>query len=763
MITDHRASNEIYAEIMENMRRYHPSKDFDVVDKAYKVAVDAHKDQLRASGEPYIVHPLEVARILTDIELDKETITAAILHDVIEDTRYTYDNIAEGFGEEIAMLVDGVTKLTKMQYENPGSEGKKPNETDIQADNYRKMFLAMSHDIRVIIIKIADRLHNLRTLRHMPPEHQKRKADETLDIYAPLAHRLGIAKIRYELEDLAFKYQNPAAYEDLKIRIQRKQGERRAYVERIVESIKQRLEDYGVAAEVEGRPKHFFSIYKKMMQKGKTLDQIFDLFAVRVIVQTVNDCYHVLGAMHEMYKPVPERFKDYIAMPKANMYQAIHNTLIGPEGEPFEIQIKTRDMYRTAEYGIAAHWKYKEGQRPGNAGGISGDMNDQMSDPEIKLSWLRQMMEWQRDVSDSTQFLSELKQDLSLYKDHVYCFSPKGAVINLVTGATTIDFAYAIHSAIGNQMVGAKVNNRMVPIHTVLATGDRVEIITSQNSKGPNMDWLKIVKTGAARTKIQAWFKKLNREDNKQKGVELLEKGAKKKNLTLDDLTEPAYIAAALNRYSLTDWDTLCAVVGHGGLSEGQVINRLHDEYMRDKGAALKDEEKIMQLINEGQSGNAKHRHESGKGITIMGIEDMSVRFARCCNPVPGDEVVGFITRGRGITVHRSDCINIISLEDSERMRLTQVEWHLPENTGKAQEFRASLDILCEDKAGLVMEITRLLLDEKINLDSINSRKNKNGTTVNIKFPISGRGMLEKLTNKLMKINGVYDVARTVS
>lgn len=743
-------AGEIYADLIKRMKSYHPSQDFSIVERAYEVAKDAHGDQRRASGEPYIIHPLEVARILSEIELDRETIAAAILHDVIEDTKYTYDDIEEMFGEEVAGLVDGVTKLTGMHY--AGGKDGWAAEADEQADNYRKMFLAMSNDIRVIIIKIADRLHNLRTIKHMPPAHQKKKADETLDIYAPLAHRLGIAKIRYELEDLAFRYQNPDAYYELKSKIQRKQTERAEYVARVVSDISAKLNEEGIEAEVVGRPKHFFSIYKKMKQKNKTLDQIYDLFAVRVIVSTINDCYHVLGILHEMYKPVPGRFKDYIAMPKSNMYQSIHNTLIGPEGEPFEVQIKTYDMFRTSEYGIAAHWKYKESDKATD------------SHNETKLAWLRQLMEWQRDLSDNSEFLSELKQDLSLYKDHVYCFSPKGAVINLITGATPIDFAYAIHSAVGNRMIGAKVNNKMVPISTVLTTGDRVEIITSQNAKGPNMDWLKMVKTGQARTKINAWFKKLNRDENIAKGKELLDKGAKKKGLTLAELTAPVYVAATLNRFSVVDWESLCAVVGHGGITEGQVINRLYEEYLRVKGTATpsEEDEKILQLINEGQSA-AKPRKPGKSGISIKGIEDMSVRFARCCNPVPGDEVVGFITRGRGVTVHRSDCVNIINLDEMEKHRMTPVEWRIPAEAQNNREFMAAIEVTGMDRPGLLADVTRFLADEKINIKSINTRKHKDQFILRIVMPISGKEQLEKLINKLGKVNDVYEISRTIS
>ena len=742
---------ELFDRLLLNMKRYHPSDDFSVVEKAYQLAEAAHGEQLRVSGEPYIIHPLSVAVILSELELDRETIAAGLLHDVVEDTLYEYKDIAEMFSEEIAHLVDGVTKLEKLEYSSIEEQ---------QAENYRKMFLAMSSDIRVILIKIADRLHNLRTMKVMPPEKQKIKAQETMDIYAPLSHRLGITKIRYELEDLSFRYMNPEAYYDLKDKIQQKQSEREKFVQGIVEELRGKIQEAGIDGFVEGRPKHFFSIYKKMVGQNKTLDQIYDLFAVRAVVSNVRDCYEVLGIVHEMYKPIPGRFKDYIAMPKSNMYQSLHNTLIGPGGEPFEVQIRTREMHRTAEYGIAAHWRYKEG----------GEADAQMSDEdraEAKLSWLRQILEWQREMSDNREYLDALKFDLNVYKDHVYCFSPKGEVISLINGATTIDFAYAIHSAVGNKMVGAKVNNRIEPIEYQLKTGDRVEILTSQNSKGPSHDWLKIVKTSQARNKINQWFKKENKDENAARGKEMLEKGAKKKNLVLSELLSPERVKSVLNRYSLTDWESVCAAVGHGGIKEGQIINRLYEEYLRQEGKALADDEALKKLTSLPESAEervpVKRSSKGNSGIMVKGVGDINVRFSKCCSPVPGDEIIGFVTRGRGVSVHRTDCVNIIHLDDLERHRLIDAEWQLPDRPGENTLFRADICITCDDKMGLLVDISKIFTDEKIDVKSLNARTAKNEAVFNVTINISSKEQLEKVRARLLATAGVHDVERVTT
>ena len=546
----------LYQDLVKTIHKYHPSDDISMIEKAYKVAAEAHKDQKRKSGEPYIIHPLCVAIILADLEMDKETIAAGLLHDVVEDTVMTLDELTKEFGPEVAFLVDGVTKLGKIEY---------ISKEDRQIENYRKMFLAMARDIRVVLIKLADRLHNMRTSQYWKPEKQKEKARETMEIYAPIADRLGISKIKIELDDLSLKFLKPEVYYDLVEKVDLRKDAREAFVQSIVDEVKAHLDEAGIEATVGGRVKHFFSIYKKMLKQNKTLDQIYDLFAVRIMVDTVKDCYAALGVIHEMYKPIPGRFKDYIAMPKQNMYQSLHTTLIGSTGQPFEIQIRTYEMHRTAEYGIAAHWKYKE----------SGSGQIAAGKEEEKLSWLRQILEWQRDTDDSKEFLSMVKGDLDLFSDSVYCFTPSGDVKTLPSGSTPIDFAYSIHSAVGNKMVGARVNGKLVPIEYQIQNGDRIEIITSQNSKGPSRDWLKLVRSTQAKNKINQWFKTQMKEDNIIRGREAVERYCKAKGINWAELGKPEFMEKVMHRYAFKDWDSVLASIGHGGLKEGQVINKM--------------------------------------------------------------------------------------------------------------------------------------------------------------------------------------------
>ena len=598
----------LYQELINSVRKYHPSDDISMIERAYLVAKTAHEGQMRKSGEPYIIHPLCVAIILADLELDKETIVAGILHDAVEDTIMTTEEITQQFGAEVALLVDGVTKLGQLSYS--------ADKVEVQAENLRKMFLAMAKDIRVILIKLADRLHNMRTLQYMPPHKQQEKARETMDIYAPIAMRLGISKIKVELDDLSLKYLKPDVYYDLVDKIALRKSAREEFVNRIVEAVKDHLRIAGIEAQVAGRVKHFFSIYKKMVNQDKTLDQIYDLFAVRILVDTVKDCYAALGVIHEMYKPIPGRFKDYIAMPKPNMYQSLHTTLIGPTGQPFEIQIRTYEMHKTAEFGIAAHWKYKEssdGKRPPS------------QSEEEKLSWLRQILEWQRDMSDNREFMSLLKSDLDLFADNVYCFTPAGDVKTLPAGSTPIDFAYSIHSAVGNKMVGARVNGKLVPIEYVIKNGDRIEIITSQNSQGPSRDWLKLVKSTQAKNKINNWFKQELKEDNIQKGKELLAAYARSKSVQLSKYTKSKYMESVMRKYGFRDWDSVLAAIGHGGLKEGQVLNKLIDCYNKDNVAKMTDED-VLEAVRENQE-KAATRKEKG-GIVVKGIHDVAVRFS---------------------------------------------------------------------------------------------------------------------------------------
>ncbi len=615
----------LYQDLVKTIHKYHPSDDISMIEKAYKVAAEAHKDQKRKSGEPYIIHPLCVAIILADLEMDKETIAAGLLHDVVEDTVMTLDELTKEFGPEVSFLVDGVTKLTQLNWDK--------DKVEIQAENLRKMFLAMAKDIRVIIVKLADRLHNMRTGQYWKPEKQKEKARETMEIYAPIADRLGISKIKIELDDLSLKFLKPEVYYDLVEKVDLRKDAREAFVQSIVDEVKAHLDEAGIEASVGGRVKHFFSIYKKMLKQKKTLDQIYDLFAVRIMVDTVKDCYAALGVIHEMYKPIPGRFKDYIAMPKQNMYQSLHTTLIGSTGQPFEIQIRTYEMHRTAEYGIAAHWKYKE----------SGSGQIAAGKEEEKLSWLRQILEWQRDTDDSKEFLSMVKGDLDLFSDSVYCFTPSGDVKTLPSGSTPIDFAYSIHSAVGNKMVGARVNGKLVPIEYQIQNGDRIEVITSQNSKGPSRDWLKLVRSTQAKNKINQWFKTQMKEDNIIRGRDAIDRYCKAKGINLADLSKPEFMEKVMKRYAFKDWDSVLASIGHGGLKEGQVINKMLEEREKKLKREISDAEVLDGIADtDGRSGEATVR-KNKSGIVVKGLHDLAVRFSRCCNPVPGDEIVGLL------------------------------------------------------------------------------------------------------------------------
>ncbi len=736
---------QLYQELIEKIKTYHPSDDYSMIEKAYKLAVDAHKDQKRKSGEPYIIHPLKVAYILAELELDMETIVAGILHDIIEDTEYSYEDIANLFSEEIAALVDGVTKLGKLSYST---------KEEVQAENYRKMFLAMAKDIRVILIKLADRLHNMRTLNYMTPEKQREKAQETLDIYAPLAHRLGISKIRTEMEDLCFKYLNPDAFFDLATKIQKKKEERDEFVQNMVKELQTKMDEAGIKGKVYGRTKHFFSIYKKMVNQNKTLDQVYDLFAIRALVDNVKDCYAVLGIVHTMYTPMPGRFKDYIAMPKPNMYQSLHNTLIGPNGQVFEVQIRTWEMHRTSEYGIAAHWKYKEGKA-----------NDKTSKAakkeEAKLAWLRQIMEWQQDMSDNKEYLDTIKLDLNIFTTQVYAFTPQGDVIQLAKDSTPIDFAYMIHSAVGNKMVGARINNKIVPLDSKVQNGDIIEIITSQNSKGPNRDWLGIVKTAQARTKIKQWFKKEEKEENIIRGRDMILADMKKKGFQSQDLLRPEWQEIVLVKYDFKNWDALLAAVGYGGLKEGQVVNRLKDEYLKEKRKsqtaedALKDFEKTIDQ-------KPVKQHKSKSGIVVEGIGDVAVRFSKCCSPVPGDEIVGFVTRGRGVTIHRTDCINVINLNDEDRHRLINAEWDAHFAHGDANtSYLAEIRVTANDRVGLILEISRQLADDDISVKGFNVRTTKDMLAIfNITMEIRTKEQLERVVKRLKSLKDIVEVER---
>ena len=756
--TQKRLIENTYNNLVKEIKSYRPDTPLTVIQNAYYFAVEAHEGQKRQTGEPFVIHPLSVALILAQMRSDLESIAAGILHDVVEDTHRTLEEITDQFGNEIAHLVDGVTKIKKVKYvsktpdsnpQNPDSEEVKLTKSEKekltakaneQAENYRKLFFHMSQDIRVLLIKIADRLHNMRTLGVRREEKQKAVAQETLDLYAPLAHRMGIAKLRYELEDLAFKYQDREKYNELSEKIQMKQSERQAVVQEVVDEIRKKLEAEGISAVVEGRAKHFYSLHRKMKNQDKTLDQIYDLFAVRVLVDEVTDCYAALGWVHTIFTPVPGRIKDYISMPKINRYQSLHTTIMGPYyGEPVEVQIRTHEMHQVAEFGIAAHWKYKE------------------RDKTAKDKWLTEIMTWQRELSDNQEYLTALKMDLDAFRGHVYCFSPNGDVYTLTDGATPIDFAYSIHSAVGNRMIGAKVNGRIVTNDYTLLTGDRVEILTSQNAKGPGRDWTKIVKTAQARTKINQWFKRQDREENIQKGRELLEAAAAELNITLDELLADDRAKDMLGRFNCKDLPQLYVMIGVGGLKEKQVINRLYREYEKTLPPPT-DDELIEGLLTE--SANLPDR-KTQSGIVIRGIGDTSVRFARCCSPVPGDEIIGFTTRGRGMSIHRTDCINIMHLDELDRRRLIDTQWQIPEKSGNT--YHTDLRLLCDDRDGLLADITRILSDEKIKVTSMNVRTNQGDAIFHVGLEIADGERLDQLSQRLLREKSVHQITRAIS
>ena len=738
---DFTSPEALYEELIRTIREYHPSDDISMIEKAYKLSYEAHKEQKRKSGEPYIIHPICVAIILASLELDKETIAAGLMHDVIEDTEYTYEDLQKMFGKDVAELVDGVTKLTQISWTN--------DKIEMQAENLRKMFLAMAKDIRVILIKLADRLHNMRTLQYMKPEKQKEKAKETMEIYAPIAQRLGISKLKVELDDLSLKYLEPEVYNDLARKIELKKEEREAFVASIMKDVGEHIEEAGIQAEISGRVKHFFSIYKKMVNQGKTLEQIYDMFAIRIIVSSVKDCYATLGVIHEMYKPIPGRFKDYIAMPKPNMYQSLHTTLIAHNGQPFEIQIRTFEMHKTAEFGIAAHWKYKE----------SGSGTVAEGAEAAKMNWLREILDWQKDMSDNKEFLNVVKSDLDLFSDSVYCFTPSGDVKNLPKGSNPVDFAYAIHSAVGNKMVGARVNGRLVNIDYELKNGDRVEIITSQNSRGPSRDWLSMVKSTQARNKINQWFKNELKEDNIERGKELIEKYCKTKGIIWGDINKPEFQEKVMKRYAYRDWDSVLASLGHGALKEGQVVNRMLAEKERIARKEITDENILDSIAsNMVQSQNKRE----GNGIIVKGMHDLAVRFSRCCSPVPGDEIVGFVTRGRGISLHRTDCVNVVNMPEEDRVRLVPAQWEMSEAESGNSKYQAEIKIYSNNRIGIFVDISKVFTEKGIDITSMNSRVNKQGlATISMSFDIKGTEELNNLISKLRQIDNVIDIERT--
>lgn len=722
-----------FERLKELITKYNPEANLDIISKAYEFSREAHKGQERVSGDPYIIHPLEVGIILAELEMDATTIAAGILHDTVEDTRMSIEQVRAEFGNEIANLVDGVTKLTKLPY---------TTKQEVQAENFRKMFLAMAKDIRVIIIKLADRLHNMRTLKFMPKEKQLQKARETMEIYAPLAHRLGIHKIKWELEDLSFRYLDEKSYYDLAEKIAKKRREREEYIQRIIEIVRNKTKEMGINAEIEGRAKHLYSIYRKMVAQNKTLDQIYDLFAIRLIVDTVKDCYSALGLIHELFKPMPGRFKDYISMPKPNMYQSLHSTVIGPEGIPFEVQIRTHEMHRVAEVGIAAHWNYKEGGKFQDKSYIE------------KLSWLRQILEWQKDARDPDEFMENLKIDL--FTDEVFVFTPKGDVKSLRAGSTPIDFAYAIHSDIGNKMVGAKVNGRIVNLDYELKNGDIVEIITSSASSGPSRDWLKIVKTSQARNKINQWFKKEKREENIAQGREIFEKELKKSGLTTSQTLKPEFIDPILKRYGFNTIEDLYAAIALGAITAAKVVTRLKENYRQ----SLPPEEQTKMLLKQIETeGKKRVKSPPESGVVVKGIENCLVRLSRCCNPVPGDDIIGYITRGRGVSVHRKDCPNIQQNIIDGDARLIEVYWY--SSVSPNVSYLAEITLKAHDRPGLLVDITNGIGESRIPLRALNARTVKDfSVVIQMTLEINSAEQLDRIIAKISKIKDVFEISR---
>ena len=718
--------------LLQKIKENCTNVDLDIVNKAFNLAYEAHKEQKRESGEPYIIHPIDVAVILAELGMDTSTIVAGLLHDVIEDTDYTYDDIKNIFSEEVANLVSGVTKITKMEYKSKEEQ---------QADNFRKMLLAMASDIRVIIIKLADRLHNMRTLKYMPKEKQKRISKETLDIYAPLAHRLGISKVKWELEDLCFRYLHEEEYYDLVHQISEKRVERETYIAQIIKDLYSKLEEAEIDSDIDGRPKHFYSIYRKMVTKNKSIEQIFDLTAIRILVNSVKDCYEVLGIVHTIYKPIPGRFKDYIAMPKPNMYQSLHTTVIGPQGKTFEIQIRTFEMHKTAEYGIAAHWKYKEGDTSDTKG----------KSFENKLVWLRDMLEWQKETSDAEEFMEGFK--INLFTDEIFLFTPKGVVIDLPNGATPIDFAYRIHTDIGNKCIGAKVNGKIVPLDYKLKTGQIVEILTSNSSKGPNMDWLSIAKSNQAKSKIKAWFKKAKKEENINKGKEVFEKELKKQSVHYVDIAKGESYDKFIKRYNINCMDDLYALVGLGAIVASSFIAKLKEENLSKE----EKDKNLNKAIEENISKNEKKKKYTSYGVTVKGENNLMVRFAKCCNPVPGDDILGYITKGRGVSIHRKDCGNLNNLIKEDPQKVVDVSW----GTSNGVAYMAEIQVKTEDKSGILSDVMNILMDSKLPLNALNAKSAKgNLAYINIKIKIDTVEQLKELMKKIKRVPGVLDVYR---
>ncbi|MGY3715407.1 RelA/SpoT family protein [Sutcliffiella cohnii] len=718
-------------QVINNARRYLRDEDIIFLEQAYNFAKNAHAEQYRKSGEPYIIHPIQVAGILVDLDLDPSTIAAGFLHDVVEDTSVTLEEISDAFNAEVAMLVDGVTKLGKIKFKSKEEQ---------QAENHRKMFVAMAQDIRVILIKLADRLHNMRTLKHLPQEKQRRISNETLEIFAPLAHRLGISKIKWELEDTALRYLNPQQYYRIVNLMKKKRAEREEYVEEVMQEVRDRLGEVNIRAELSGRPKHIYSIYRKMVLQNKQFTEIYDLLAVRIIVKSIKDCYAVLGIIHTCWKPMPGRFKDYIAMPKPNMYQSLHTTVIGPKGDPLEVQIRTEEMHQIAEFGIAAHWAYKEG-KPAN----------ERASFEEKLTWFREILEWQNDATNAEEFMESLKIDL--FSDMVFIFTPKGDVIELPSGSVPIDFAYRIHSEIGNKTIGAKINGKMVTLDYKLKTGDIIEILTSKHSYGPSQDWLKLAQTSQAKNKIRQFFKKQRKEENVEKGRDLVEKEIKNQDFDVKEVLTAENIKRVAEKFNFANDEDMFAAVGYNGITALQVTNRLTEKLRKKRD----QEQQLTDLAEPIEKRRPDTKKKKDAGVVVQGIDSLLVRLSKCCNPVPGDNIVGFITRGRGVSVHRDDCPNVVSPDTNER--LIEVQWE--SDVKSSREYNVEIEISGYDRRGLLNEVLQAVNETKTDITAVSGRSDRNKVaTIHMAIAIKNVSHLQKVVDRIKQISDIYSVRR---
>ncbi|MEE3381237.1 MAG: bifunctional (p)ppGpp synthetase/guanosine-3',5'-bis(diphosphate) 3'-pyrophosphohydrolase [Succiniclasticum sp.] len=727
-------------DFMKYIADYLSPKQVAKVQKAYDFAARVHADQKRRSGEPYIIHPTQVAYILAQMKMDDETLCAAFLHDTVEDTDTTLNDIKEMFGAKVAMLVDGVTKLGKIEY---------ISKEERQIENYRKMFLAMAKDIRVVIIKLADRLHNMRTMKYMPVYKQQSISKETLEIYAPLANRLGIYTIKWELEDLAFRYRDPEVYYNLVEQVKVKRREREAMIRDAMAQMQAELDKVNIKCEIQGRPKNFYSIYKKMMRDHKELNEIYDLLAIRVLVDTVKDCYGTLGVVHSLWRPIPGRFKDYIAVPKSNMYQSLHTTVVFTNGQPLEIQIRTFEMHRISEYGIAAHWRYKESGGSSPATGATKAY-------AAKLSWLRQLLEWHKDMSDSRDFVNTVKLDV--FADEVFVFTPRGDVIDLPVGSVPIDFAYRIHTDVGNRCIGAKVNGRIVPLDYKLSNGDIVEVITSKQASGPSRDWINIAGSSDTRNKIKSWFKKERKEENIERGRDMLDKECKRLGYDTKEFATPDKLKTVADKLNLPDVDNMMAALGYGGITLNTIMAKLVEMYKQEQQQKLKQSKDLTQLLNELKPRTSKAK--SSHGILVKGEDGIMVKLARCCNPVPGDPVVGYITRGNGISVHRIDCPNVLSNNPEEQARLIPVTWDVATDN----VYKANILIQTVDKPGMMVDIMMAISENKININNVSSHSNKDKVaTIHMGLDISNTGQLDAIMSRIKRIQGVYRVERVTA